>query len=174
MKLGVYVGSFDPVHEGHYKVCRYLIDNKIVDKVLVIATEDYWNKDVVASLEDRINMLKYYEDDNIIIDTKYNNYKYTYEIFNKLEEDTSYDLYLIIGSDNFDKFHSWKNVSDILKHKVIVITRGEKMDILDDRFIVINDFNYINISSTEIRNGRRDYLKKEIIDYIDKHNLYRR
>jgi len=173
MKLGVYVGSFDPVHEGHYKVCRYLIDNKIVDKILVIATDDYWNKDVIAPIEDRINMLKFYEDDNIIIDNKYNNYKYTYLIFNELEKEYD-DLYLIIGSDNFNKFHSWKNVSDILRHKVIVINRGEKMDILDDRFIVINDFKYIDISSTEIRNGRRDYLKKEVIDYIEKHNLYRR
>ncbi len=173
MKLGVYVGSFDPVHDGHYNVCRYLIDKEIVDKILVIATDDYWQKDVIASIEDRINMLKYYEDENIIIDTKHNNYKYTYQILNDLEEKDK-ELYLIIGSDNLDKFFEWKNVDDILKHKIIVMNRGEKLDVLDDRFIVINDYNYIDISSTEIRNGSNKHLKKEVLDYIEEHKLYGR
>ena len=65
MRLGIYVGSFDPVHDGHYFVCRYLIDNDYIDKVLVIPTNNYWDKRIDASLEDRINMLKYYEEKDI-------------------------------------------------------------------------------------------------------------
>ena len=38
MKLGIYVGSFNPVHNGHLKVINYLLDNNYVDKVLVLPT----------------------------------------------------------------------------------------------------------------------------------------
>ncbi len=174
MKLGIYVGSFNPVHDGHYLVCRYLIDNNYLDKVLIIPTLDYWDKEINTSLEDRINMLKYYEEEDIIIDTKHNNYKYTYQIFNALEKEVDDELYLIIGSDNLERFFEWKNVEEILKHKVIVVNRGDKITIDDDRFIIINNFPYIDISSTEIRNGKREFIKKEVIDYIDKNNLYRK
>ena len=36
MKLGVYIGSFNPVHNGHIEVVNYLLDNNIVDKVLIV------------------------------------------------------------------------------------------------------------------------------------------
>ena len=174
MRLGVYVGSFDPVHDGHYFVCKYLIDNDYVDKVLIVATNDYWDKKIQASLKDRINMLKYYEEDNIIIDTKHNQYNYTYELLNALEKETTDQLFLIIGSDNYEKFGDWKNVEEILKHKVIVVNRGDKLDNNDERFIIVNKFPFIDISSTEIRDGRRDYIKKEVLDYINNNNLYRK
>ncbi len=174
MRLGIYVGSFDPVHDGHYFVCRYLIDNDYIDKVLVIPTNNYWDKRINASLEDRINMLKYYEEKDIEIDTKHNNYQFTYQIFEELEKEVNDELFLIIGSDNLDRFFSWREVDKILKHKVIVVNRGDKINNNDERFIIINDFPYIDISSTEIRNGRRKFMKKEVIDYIEKNNLYRK
>ncbi len=174
MRLGIYVGSFDPVHDGHYFVCRYLIDNDYIDKVLVIPTNNYWDKRINASLEDRINMLKYYEEKDIEIDTKHNNYQFTYQIFEELEKEVNDELFLIIGSDNLDRFFSWREVDKILKHKVIVVNRGDKINNNDERFIIINDFPYIDISSTEIRNGRREFMKKEVIDYIEKNNLYRK
>ncbi len=174
MRLGIYVGSFDPVHDGHYFVCRYLIDNDYIDKVLVIPTNNYWDKRIDASLEDRINMLKYYEEKDIEIDTIHNNYQFTYQIFEELEKEVNDELFLIIGSDNLDRFFSWREVDKILKHKVIVVNRGDKINNNDERFIIINDFPYIDISSTEIRNGRREFMKKEVIDYIEKNNLYRK
>ena len=44
MRLGIYVGSFNPVHNGHLKVIHYLLDHDLVDKVFVLATPNYWNK----------------------------------------------------------------------------------------------------------------------------------
>ena len=58
MKIGVYVGSFDPIHTGHIKVMDYLIENKYLDKIIIMATIDYWNKKTVASVEHRNEMLK--------------------------------------------------------------------------------------------------------------------
>lgn len=70
MKLGVYVGSFDPVHKGHKKVIDYLLENNYVEKVIVIPTVNYWDKTNLTNQIDRFNMLKYYETENIKIEKK--------------------------------------------------------------------------------------------------------
>ena len=77
MKIGVYVGSFNPVHKGHIKIANYIVDNNLVDKLLIIPTQNYWGKTNIISLQDRINMLKKYETSRIIIDSDFSDLKYT-------------------------------------------------------------------------------------------------
>ena len=57
MKIGVYVGSFNPVHKGHIKVVKKVL-KEYVDKVLIVPTLSYWDKNNLISITDRINMLK--------------------------------------------------------------------------------------------------------------------
>ncbi len=185
MKVGVYVGSFNPVHKGHISIVNYLLDNKILDKIIIIPTDSYWDKNNLIDIKHRINMLKYYENDKILIDTKLNYYKYTYQILNELKKE--YDnLYLIIGDDNLINFDKWKNVEEILLNKVIVIKREIKNPfeyintyINKNSFIFIEDFKPINISSTNIRsliyNHNKEiinFLDNDIIKYIINNNLY--
>lgn len=180
MKLGIYIGSFNPPHMGHINVANYLLDNSIVDKVIILPTPNYWNKTDLVDIDSRVDMLRFFETDNIIIDNINNKYQYTYQILRELKKVYKDDqLYLIIGSDNIEKFHLWKNVDEILKNKVIVLRRGNE-DIYKyieqlgkDNFIVIDDFPFIDISSTTIRNNLDNkYLDKRVLDYIKKHNLY--
>ena len=106
MKLGIFVGSFNPVHKGHVKIVNYILDNKYVDKVLIIPTGNYWNKTDLINIKDRINMLKCYESEKIIIEQDINNLKYTYEIMNALKNRYKDDeLYLVLGADNIIKFN---------------------------------------------------------------------
>ena len=86
MKLGLYVGSFNPVHNGHIKVINYLLDNNLVDKVLVLPTPNYWDKQDIIDVKDRINMLKFFETENIIIDSIHNNYPYTYQVIDSIKK----------------------------------------------------------------------------------------
>ena len=96
MKIGIYVGSFNPVHKGHIKIVNYLLDNNILDKIIIIATGNYWNKQDLIDINRRISMLKKYENDKIIIDTKYNNLKYTYMVMSHIKKDYLDDtLYLV-------------------------------------------------------------------------------
>ena len=174
MRIGVYVGSFNPVHDGHIHVANYLLENNYVDKVLLLPTPWYWDKKDLASMKHRINMLKFCETDKIIVDSIHNNYDYTYQVLEALEKDYNDELYLIIGSDNLENLHLWKNIEEILKYNIIVLNRGDNIDKinLDGKFTIINDFDYINISSTDIRNGSREHLKKEVASYIDENHLY--
>ena len=79
MKLGIYVGSFNPVHKGHIDIMNYLLSNNYVDMILAVPTLDYWHKRNLADIKDRINMLKIFENERIIIDTEHNEYIYTYD-----------------------------------------------------------------------------------------------
>ena len=63
MKLGIYIGSFNPPHKGHIKVINYLLDNDYVDKILVVPTGNYWDKQDLVDIRDRIKMLQFYEND---------------------------------------------------------------------------------------------------------------
>ena len=179
MKLGVFVGSFNPVHEGHIKVVNYLLDNNYVDKVLLLATPSYWDKQDLIPLEDRVNMLRFYENDKIVVDNIHNKYPYTFQVFRSLKEDYDAELYLIIGADNIISFSKWKHVDELLENKVIVLNRNnieiEKYidELNKDKFIVLSDFPFIDISSTEIRKGNYKYLNPHVVEYIKKHNLYK-
>ena len=187
MRLGIYVGSFDPVHKGQKKIVDYLIDNNYVDKVLVIPTGTYWDKTGIIPVNYRIDMWNYYKSDNIIIDNRYNDLEYTYMILDRLKEECDDELYLIIGADNVINFDKWKNYKEILNNKILVIPR-EGIDIekyLDkydnkNNFILVDGFKEMDISSTNIRDLLKrkrydeveEYLDKEIIEYIKKNNLY--
>ncbi len=180
-KLGIYIGSFNPPHIGHIDVVRYLLKNKYVDKVLIIPTMNYWNKQNLIDVSHRINMLKFYENDLIKVDDKNNNYNCTYELMRHLRKEyKNYDLYLIIGADNIVEFDKWDKYKEILQSKVIVMNRGD-IDIKkytkkynSDNFIVVSDYKYIDISSTKIRkNLSSEYLDREVFNYIIKNSLFK-
>ena len=180
MKLGLYVGSFNPVHNGHIKVINYLIDNNLVDKVIVLPTPNYWDKQDIIDVKDRINMLKFFETNNIIIDSIHNNYPYTYQVIDSIKKDYDDELYLVIGSDNLEKLHLWKNIDMILENKIIVLRRGN-MDINKylerfdkNKFIIVDNFENIDVSSTEIREGNYNNVDSRVLEYIKSNNLYKK
>ncbi len=178
MRIGVYVGSFNPPHEGHHHVIQYVLEKHLVDQVLLLPTPNYWDKQDLVDVKDRIEMLKYYEEDKVKVDGIHNNYPYTYQVLDSLKKDYPNDeFYLIIGSDNLEKFHEWKNIHEILKNKVIVLRRGEyrKNPYLVDfegSFLYQDDFSYIPVSSTMIRKGEEKYIHPQILQYIKNHHLY--
>ena len=178
MKLGLYVGSFNPVHNGHIKVINYLLDKNLVDKVLVLPTPNYWEKQDIVDLKHRVAMLKFFENEKIVIDDMHAVYPYTYEVIDSIKKDYDDELYLVIGSDNLENLYLWKNIDKILKNKVIVLKRGnDDIDKLlekypKNKFIVCNDFEYLNVSSINIRNGIYENIDERVLEYIETNKLY--
>lgn len=176
MKIGVFVGSFDPVHNGHTNVMNYLVDEKIVDKVLVIATGNYWDKQNITDLKVRLQMLDLIKNDNILIDRKHNKLEYTYQILNALKKDNPEDtFYLVIGADNANTLYKWKRYDKIIENGIIVVGRDDiKISLNLPKLIVINK-NFGNISSTRIRkytDNYKEYLNRNVYEYIKKNGLY--
>lgn len=184
MKIAVYVGSFNPVHKGHIKVVKKIL-KEYVDKVIIVPTMSYWNKNNLISISDRINMLKLYETKDIVIDIKNNNYEFTYQVLRNIQKEYKNDkIYLVIGDDLLKDFDKWKNISEILKYNIIVIKRNNIDESIYKKyekynFIVTNKISSKEISSTIVRNmivnGNKDVLKYidlKVYDYIKRNNLY--
>ena len=184
MKIAVYVGSFNPVHKGHIKVVKKIL-KEYVDKVIIVPTMSYWNKNNLISTKDRINMLKLYETKDIVIDNKNNNYEFTYQVLRNIQNEYKNDkIYLVIGDDLLKDFDKWKNVSEILKYNIIVIRRNDIEESIYKKyenynFIVKNKISSKEISSTIVRNmilnNNKDVLKYidlKVYDYIKRNNLY--
>lgn len=185
MKIGVYVGSFNPVHKGHIKVVKKVL-KEYVDKVLIVPTLSYWDKNNLISITDRINMLKLYETENILIDTKNNKCKFTYQVLRNIKheyEDSK--IYLIIGDDLLEYFDKWKNVDEILSNYNLIVIMRNNIDASvyqkykNYNLIVTSKISENEISSTIVRsmvsNNNDEVLKcidSKVYDYIKRNNLY--
>lgn len=190
MRLGIYVGSFNPVHKGHEFIANYVVENNYVDKVLMIPTEGYWDKTGLIDLKHRLNMLKFCENENILVSDEYSSYDFTNDILNAIGEKLkNTELYLIIGADNLLKFELWENVENILHHKVLVLGRDDiNMDEQiekfteeqQEHFVLVREFPAVDVSSTSIRkhfescnfDELNNVLDKKVLQYILDNNLY--
>ena len=169
-KIGFFGGCFNPPTIVHIEIANNLIKNKKLDKVIFIPVNDYYIKDDLTLATHRLKMLelaikdyKNIEVDNIEI--KENKKLYAADAI-KIIENSKYnkdEKFFIMGSDNFNKMPTWKNYDEIKdKYKYIVIERNSEI-----------------ISATEIRkmfkeknNKVKEYLTKEVYEYIIKNKIY--
>ena len=178
-------GSFDPVHNGHIEMIKYLVDNYIVDEVLVLPSYYSPHKDneSISSFNDRINMLNLAIKDikNTYINTfeeeyyKINNSKtYTYEVLNALKKKyLNMRFHFVVGFDSIKNINTWHRYKELLKDYWFYIfdreddefkTIAQKKYYLDNlgknlgiKFIYeLLDTKISNISSTEIREMLKD------------------
>lgn len=187
MKIGIYVGSFDPVHIGHRKIVNHLLE-KYLDKVILMPTGAYWDKNDLEDISDRINMLKFYESDRVIVQTEGNKLPYTYMVMEYLKEKYPEDeLYLIIGADNIINFDKWQEYETLLAGNMIIINRSNidvkkylKQLNKQEGFIITDDLENIDISSTQIREyiktknwgAMQEIVDKSVFEYIIENKLY--
>lgn len=188
MKLGVYVGSFDPVHKGHIKIVNYLLD-KYLDKVIIVPTGAYWDKTDLINVNHRINMLNFFESDRIIIEEEKNNLPCTYMIMEYLSKKYKDDeFYFIMGADNIIDFDKWDNYKELLKYNFIIIARAD-IDVKyylkklgkENNYLLVEDLDDMDVSSTTVRNLIKEnklhdvenLIDKQVLRYIIENNLYK-
>ncbi len=173
MKIGIYIGSFDPVHKGHIRLARHLLKKGYVDQLLIVPTGNYWNKQNLSPVEERIGMLKLFENEKLKIETEYNDLPYTYQLLRKLKERyPQEELNLILGADNLLNFEDWKNAREIMKYPWIILKR-DGIDIAENMrrlrkkdYTVVDDIREYDISSSYIREHIDDYEK--VKDFVHK------
>ena len=189
MRIGVFIGSFNPIHIIHEKIVKDLANDEL-DKVIVIpANEKYHLKNGLEKFEHRLNMLNLVFNSNSIIvsDLEKEEYHFTYQNIEILKKIYPLDeLYLIIGADNLIELNTWKNYKYLLDTCGFVVFGRNDIKIEEyinntftnysNKFIIKEEIE--NISSTLIRNKlkRKEnvelYLNKKIIDYIYQNKLY--
>ena len=193
MKIGIFCGSFNPVHNMHLALASNLIKQNYVDKIIFVpAGGDYKFKSNIIPFKYRYEMLqivcnKY---PNILVSDIEGNGKslFTIDVLNKFKKQYMQDeIIFICGADNLSYIDKWHNGYDILKnYKIIVIERdgNKKKDLLTKYHDYKNNITFANIkknniSSTYIRENINNkditkYIDKDILKYIKDNKLYER
>ncbi len=197
MKLGLFGGSFNPIHLGHYKLVTDVIKEFNLDKVIIMPTWKTPLKDTsnFASADDRFELCKlafknlsYVEVSDLEIKRKGNSY--TYLTLNSIKEIYPRDeLFLIVGADMFLTLEKWKCFEDIFKTASIIAVprKGMKENLISYSAYLKEKYNcnsYImthkvmDVSSTEIRRKINnaedvsDLVDTRVLNYIKKKHLY--
>ena len=189
-KIGLFFGTFDPIHNGHLRIAKYITEEKLADKVWLVVTPENPIKvgSKISSFNHRFNMAKIATEkyDNIMpsdleVNLKKPNYTIdTLEyISNKLKD---IEFSLIIGEDNYKIFDTWKDYKKILSNYKIFIyprkgTLKENPHIINENAMYIGGPR-IDLSSTNIRNivsknsDPKNLISSKVMEYINNNKLY--
>ncbi len=189
-RVGVFGGTFDPVHKGHISIVHSFLRSGLIDAVWVTPTPTppFKTRKALAAYAHRIAMveLAFKDSKRVIVsdfETRIKGKSYTYKTLNNLREQyTHLSWYLCIGSDNLEVFHKWQNFEELINETGIIVAArpGYKTSNVDKRVLPKVEFvehDPIDISSTQIRNelkniGYSDHIIPEVLEYIRDHNLY--
>ena len=191
MKIGLFFGSFNPIHIGHVILANHVQQYGEMEQVWFVVTPRSPFKQHVTLTDDyeRLNMVKLALEDypnlqasKIEFDMPQPNY--TIHTLAQLRENfPQHEFSLIMGEDNLTGLHKWKNAEYLVESYDILVypriasdKRKPKIDMA--RVTKINA-PIIEISSTFIRQSIQDnkiyrpYLPPKVFDYIDGSNLYK-
>lgn len=192
MRVGLYGGTFDPIHLGHLIVIENAINDMNLDKVIILPSSNPPHKKHKDKTDTdiRVEMVSEAIKDNpkIILSTYESDTDqviYTHHTLEYFTESLKgHDIFYIMGEDSFMTIDTWRNYEDILDYNIIVFAREgieknsdlvkmvEKIKIDNPNIFLLNSLN-INISSTLIRtlvkeNKSIKYLVKDEVEYIIK------
>jgi nicotinate-nucleotide adenylyltransferase len=189
-KIGIFGGTFDPIHNGHLITAQSVKEIRNLEKIIFIPAyiSPHKQNAVASSAQHRLNMLKIALDDIPFFeysDFEIKQHTISYSIDTLRELKKSYDeIDLIIGYDNIFQFHTWKDPDEIFKLANVVVLKRKSSHPIDyvDKYVESAHFvetRGIEISATDIRNRVNAdlpiyYLVPEkVLEYINKHKLYK-
>lgn len=189
-KIGLFFGSFNPVHVGHLIIGNYMATQTDLDEVwLVVSPQNpLKKKSTLARDFDRLHLVRLAIEDcpnlkasNIEFDLPKPSYTIdTLTYLNEAHPDK--DFVLIMGGDNIGTLHKWKNYEQILKHYQIYVYQRPNYDLGElatHSSIQIFEAPLMQISASYIRKCIREgnsiqYLVTQpVFEYINSSNLYK-
>lgn len=170
MKIGVYGGSFDPIHHAHLLIAQYILEELSLLKIIFVPAGIPPHKEVYSASEQRLEMVRLaiadspvFECSDIEIKQSRVNYSVdTIEQFKNLLALDRENLFWILGSDNFLEFKSWKEPDKILDLCNVVVFPRNDIDFESsppeyrDQAIYLSHAPLLDISSTRIRDLIRE------------------
>ena len=194
-RIGIYGGTFNPPHIGHIRAAAYAVKELHLDRLLVIPSRISPHKQLPKDSptpQQRLEMLKIATaglENMEVSDLELNREgtSYTYQTVQQVRQMyPDAKIYLLMGTDMFLSFHSWRNPELITKDAALaVFYRGDKneVDAINSRVAEVEweveliENPIIDISSTQLRRmlvfGCADsFLPQGVGDYIRSHGFY--
>lgn len=192
MKVGLFFGTFNPIHIGHLILANYCVEYSDLDEVWFVITpmSPFKQKKSMLSNVHRLALANvaienYPKLKTSDIEFKLKQPNYTVDTLIHFEEKfPQHEFNLIMGEDNLKGFHKWKNFEVILKnYKLYVYPRvsegAVETSLIDHENVVRVDAPVVQISSTFIRKAIHDgkncvpMLSPGVWKYIDEMNFYK-
>jgi nicotinate-nucleotide adenylyltransferase len=190
MKIGLYFGSFNPVHTGHLIIANHVLNETDIEKVWFIVSPQnpFKASDSLLNEYNRIHLLRLAtEDDNRIkvSDIEFSLPKPSYTavtLAHLREKYPEHQFSIIMGGDSFQNLHKWKNYEAIIKEHAIYVYQRPDFDITNhiNAQLTIVDAPLLQISATQIRNfikqGKsiRYMVPDKVREEIEKGGYYRK
>lgn len=192
MKIGLYFGTFNPIHIGHLTLANHLAEHSDLDKIWFIVTPHSPFKKKSSLLDNRQRFEMVYratedyeklEPSDIEFDLPQPSY--TINTLTHLQEKyPNHEFALIMGEDNLKSFHKWKNYELILKHHHIYVYPRISEGKIETQFDNHNKIHKVDapvmeLSSTFIRKSIKEQknvrpmLPEHVWKYLDEMNFYK-
>ncbi|MBU2948092.1 nicotinate (nicotinamide) nucleotide adenylyltransferase [Zobellia uliginosa] len=192
-KVGLYFGTFNPIHIGHMIIANHIVEFSDLDEVWFVVTPQSPFKTKKTLLADNHRYQMVYEatkdypklkPSKIEFDLPQPNYTVNTLVHLREKYGKNHDFALIMGEDNLKGFHKWKNYEVILsEYNLYVYPRISEGEV-EHRFKGHSKIHKVNapimeISSTFIRKNHKDgknirpLLTDAVWKYMDEMNFYR-
>ena len=192
MKIGLYFGTFNPIHIGHLVIANHMAEYSDLNQIWFVVTPQSPFKVKQSMLDNyqRLEMVYRATKDYDKLkpsDIEFNlpQPNYTVNTLAYLQEKyPKYEFSLIMGEDNLKGFHKWKNYDIILENHHIYVYPRLSEGVVETKFedhphIKKVDAPIMELSSTFIRNAIKQgknvkpMLPEHVWEYVDEMNFYR-
>lgn len=190
MRVGLFFGSFNPIHTGHLVIAEYLLEFSDLDEIwFVISPQNpLKNKSILATDEHRLNMLRLGVPENnsrlkiCEVELTMPRPSYTVDTLKELRRvHPNNEFVVLMGSDSVKTIDQWKDSEALIADWDIYVYPRENSAMLikfpSKRFTLI-DAPILGISSTQIRDlvakglNVSGYVPDDVSDYIIRNKLY--
>lgn len=195
-KVGVFGGTFDPIHNGHVAVAESVREALDLDQVLFVVTSDQWLREnpPVAAATDRFNMVELAVE-NVLeftasdVDIVREGSTYTVDTLRDLRAQLGdeVELYLIVGADSAASMNHWKDAEQIgILANIVAVGRPGRAFAIDslEESHPASGAEYvegpmIDVSATRVREFLSSaqpvdtLVHENVAKYIENRNLYR-
>lgn len=189
MTVGLYFGSFNPVHVGHLIIANHIINNTDLGQLWFVVSPQNPFKNTASLLNEyqRLHLVNIAIEGEAKLRASNVEFKlpkpsYTIDTLTYLKEKyPDYEFAIVMGSDGFQNLNKWKNYETLVKHYHFYIYKRPGFEISDTfgATITIMDAPLLDISSTAIRNMIREkrsirFLVPDIVKEEIERNAYYR
>jgi nicotinate-nucleotide adenylyltransferase len=161
MKIGLYFGSFNPVHSGHLILASHIVNNTEIEQIWFVVSPQNPLKKTASLLNEyhRLHLVRVAVEDNIQFKASDAEFKlpkpsYTIDTITYLKERyPQHEFCIIMGSDSFQNIDKWKNYEQLINgNKIIIYERpGFEVNPIEGAELVLLKAPLLEISATEIR-----------------------
>ena len=192
MKIGLYFGSFNPIHIGHLVIANHMSEYSNLDQVWFVVTphNPFKKKNSLLDNYQRLEMVYEAIKDYAklsVSDIEFNLPQPNYTVNTLIhlqEKHPNHEFSLIMGEDNLKSFHKWKNYDTILENHHIYVYPRISENKIETQFNEHKKIHYIDapimqLSSPFIRNAIKEgkniepMLPQNVWKYIDEMNFYK-